>query len=165
VLLARQYSAIGAELGPSRRASWPGIALLRGEPAAGGDPVAAIRPESIATAWLPRSATGSVRVGTQSRRLDRLVPKQHTTGGKDRLGGITKQGNRYFARAASSPAQWPSSAMRQNMASQAAMAGTIDGAPADQGGRGRTRQQGLRGGLAIMVHGDRYKEPELQAAA
>ena len=25
-----------------------------------------------------------------------LVPKQHTTGGKDRLGGITKQGNRYL---------------------------------------------------------------------
>ena len=25
-----------------------------------------------------------------------LVPKQHTTGGKDRLGSITKQGNRYF---------------------------------------------------------------------
>ena len=26
----------------------------------------------------------------------RLVPKQHTTGGKDRLGSITKQGNRYL---------------------------------------------------------------------
>ena len=25
-----------------------------------------------------------------------LVPKQHTTGGKDRLGSITKQGNRYL---------------------------------------------------------------------
>jgi transposase len=24
------------------------------------------------------------------------VPKQHTTGGKDRLGSITKQGNRYL---------------------------------------------------------------------
>jgi len=26
----------------------------------------------------------------------RLVPKQHSTGGKDRLGGITTQGNRYL---------------------------------------------------------------------
>ena len=25
-----------------------------------------------------------------------LVPKQHSTGGKDRLGRITKQGNRYL---------------------------------------------------------------------
>jgi transposase len=25
-----------------------------------------------------------------------LVPKQHSTGGKDRLGGISKQGNRYL---------------------------------------------------------------------
>jgi transposase len=25
-----------------------------------------------------------------------LVPKQHTTGGKDKLGSITKQGNRYL---------------------------------------------------------------------
>ena len=27
-----------------------------------------------------------------------LVPKQHSTGGKDRLGSITKQGNRYLRR-------------------------------------------------------------------
>ena len=33
------------------------------------------------------------------------------------------------------------------------MAGTIDGAPADQGGRGRTRQQDCAGGLGH--HGSR----------
>ena len=35
-------------------------------------------------------------VGPQSRRLDGLVPRQHSTGGKDRLGRISKQGNRHL---------------------------------------------------------------------
>ncbi len=40
-----------------------------------------------------------------------LVPKQLSTGGKDRLGGISKQGNRYL-RWLLSPEQWLSSDMR-----------------------------------------------------
>jgi transposase len=38
-----------------------------------------------------------------------LVPKQHSSGGKNRLGGISKQGDRYL-RACSWPARSPSSA-------------------------------------------------------
>jgi transposase len=50
-----------------------------------------------ATDWLPRSATG--RHSHPGRSLAAwigLVPKQHSAGGKDRLGSITKQGNRYL---------------------------------------------------------------------
>ena len=39
------------------------------------------------------------------------------------------------------------------------MARTVDGAPTDQGGGRRTGQQDCADGLAIIVHGDRYKEP------
>ena len=35
-----------------------------------------------------------------------LVPKQNSSGGKERLGGITKQGNRYLRRCWSS-GRWP----------------------------------------------------------
>jgi len=37
-----------------------------------------------------------------------LVPKQHSSGGKDRLGSISKQGDRYLCAACSSPGHSPS---------------------------------------------------------
>ena len=95
-----------------------------------------------------------------------LVPKQHTTGGKDRLGSITKQGNRYL--------RWllvvgAMAVIRyaQKHADQEPSRGshTIDGAPTDQGGRGGCSPKSQRMAWAIMVHGDRYKEPKLLMAA
>jgi transposase len=44
-----------------------------------------------------------------------LVPKQHSSGGKDKLGSISKQGDRYL-RSCSQQARWPSSAMPRSMA-------------------------------------------------
>ena len=64
-----------------------------------------------------------------------LVPKQHSTGGKDRLGSITKQGNRYL--------RWllVAGAMAviryaQKHGTEAAVARAVDGAPTRKGRRG-----------------------------
>jgi Transposase IS116/IS110/IS902 family len=93
-LLARQYSAIGTEIASidknimvlhraceaSRRlAEIPGIG-----------PIGATALVAEIGDW---KAFGS---GRSLAAWIGLVPKQHTTGGKDRLGSITKQGNRYL---------------------------------------------------------------------
>jgi transposase len=93
-VLARQYRAIGMEIGlldqsilawhrsceASRRlAEIPGIGPI------------------VATALI--AEVGDWKSFSSGRSLAAwigLVPKQHTTGGKERLGHITKQGNRYL---------------------------------------------------------------------
>jgi transposase len=93
-VLARQYSAIGTEIlsidknilalhrsceASRRLAEIPGIGPI------------------VATALV--AEIGDWKMFSSGRSLAAwigLVPKQHTTGGKDRLGSITKQGNRYL---------------------------------------------------------------------
>jgi transposase len=93
-VLARQYSAIGTKIvsidksimvlhhaceANRRLAEIPGIG-----------PVGATALFAEIGDWKTFSS------GCSLAAWIRLVPKQHTTGGKDRLGSITKQGNRYL---------------------------------------------------------------------
>jgi transposase len=93
-VLARQYAAIAAEIGTIEKHihAWHRSceASRRLEEIPGIGPI-------IATALV--AEVGDWKAFSSGRNLAAwigLVPKQHSTGGKDRLGGISKQGNRYL---------------------------------------------------------------------
>ena len=93
-VLARQYAAIAVEIGTIEKHihAWHRSceASRRLEEIPGIGPI-------IATALV--AEVGDWKAFSSGRNLAAwigLVPKQHSTGGKDRLGGISKQGNRYL---------------------------------------------------------------------
>src|SRR5262249_48542599 len=79
-------------LDQSTKVSSPGIARAKRA-------VAWRRSLASAQSWRLVAEVGDWREFRSGRNLAAwigLVPKQHTTGGKERLGSITKQGNRYL---------------------------------------------------------------------
>jgi len=159
---ARQYAALTAEIGAAdkRIHAWHRSCeeSRRLEEIPGIGPI-------VATALV--AEVGNWRAFSSGRSLAAwigLVPKQYSTGGKDRLGSITKQGNRYlrwllvagamavirYARQHGTKRLWLTRIMERRPAKVAAVA---------------LANKIARMAWAIMVRGERYQEPKLLAAA
>jgi len=162
-VLARQYNALGTELGSIDRSilAWHRSceASRRLEEIPGIGPVVATALVAEIGDW---KAFGS---GRSLAAWIGLVPRQQSTGGKDRLGGITKQGNRYLrwllvvgAMAVIRYAQKHGTLKRPWLGRLMARRPTKVAAVA-------LANKIARMAWAIIVHGERYREPASLLAA
>jgi transposase len=159
--LARQYVALAAEIGAieKRIHAWHRSCeeSLRLEGIPGVGPI-------VATALV--AEVGDWQAFSSGRNLAAwigLVPKQHSTGGKERLGGISKQGNRYlrwllvagamavirYARQHGSKRLWLARIMERRPIKVAAVA---------------LANKIARMAWAMMVRSERFKEPMMLPA-
>jgi transposase len=160
--LARQYAVIATEIGAieKRFYAWHRSyeASRRLEEIPGIDPI-------VATALV--AEVGDWNAFSSGRGLAAwigLVPKQHSTGGKERLGRITKQGNRYL--------RWLLVTRAIAVIRYAQKHGTKRAWLIRLMGRRPVKVAGValankiaRNAWAMMVRGERYNEPKLLLAA
>jgi transposase len=161
-VLARQYKALTAEMGSidKRIHAWHRACedSRRLEQIPGIGPIVATALVAEVGDWK------QFRSGRNLAAWIGLVPKQHSTGGKERLGSITKQGNRYLRWLLVAGAMAVIRYARQHGTKRLWLTRLIERRPAKVAAIALANKI-ARMAWAIMVHGDRYQEPKLPLAA
>ena len=161
-VLARQYEAIAAEIGAieKRIHAWHRSCeeSRRLEEIPGIGPI-------VATALV--AEVGDWKAFSSGRNLAAwigLVPKQHSTGGKERLGGISKQGNRYLRWLLVAGAMAVIRYARQHGTKRLWLARLMERRPVKVAAVALANKI-ARMAWAMMVRGERFREPMSLPAA
>jgi len=162
-VLARQYGAIGVKIASIDRSL---MALHRGCEASrrlaeipGVGPIGATALVAEIGDWKTFSS------GRGLAAWIGLVPKQHSTGGKDRLGSITKQGNRYLRWLLVVGAMAVIRYARKHGTEKRPWLRRLMERRPTKVAAGALANKIARMAWAIMVRGERYKEPKLLLTA
>jgi transposase len=160
--LARQYEVIAAEIGAidKRIQAWHRSCeeSRRLEEIPGIGPI-------VATALI--AEVGDWKAFSSGRNLAAwigLVPKQHSTGGKERLGGISKQGNRYLRWLLVAGAMAVIRYAQQHGTKRLWLARILERRPIKVAAVALANKI-ARMAWAMMVRGERFHEPRLLPAA
>jgi len=161
-VLARQYLTITAEIGAIEKHihAWHRSCeeSRRLEEIPGIGPI-------VATALV--AEVGDWKAFSSGRNLAAwigLVPKQHSTGGKERLGGISKQGNRYLRWLLVAGAMAVIRYARQHGTKRLWLARLMERRPIKVAAVALANKI-ARMAWAMMVRGERFREPRLLPAA
>jgi transposase len=161
-LLARQYLSLSAEVSSidKRIHAWHRACeqSRRLEEIPGIGPIVATALVAEIGDW------AAFRSGRNLAAWIGLVPKQHSTGGKERLGSITKQGNRYLRWLLVAGAMAVIRYARQHGTKRPWLIQIMDRRPAKVAAVALANKI-ARMAWAIMVRGERYREPKLLLAA